>query len=39
MNAIRTLAIQLWADLRARRLVPVAALLVAGLVAAPILLA
>jgi hypothetical protein len=39
MNAIRTAAIQLWNDLRARRLLPVAALLLAGLVAAPILLA
>lgn len=39
MNAVRGFALQLWNDLRARRLLPVAALLLAGLVAAPILLA
>jgi hypothetical protein len=39
VNAVRGFALQLWNDLRARRLLPVAALLLAGLVAAPILLA
>jgi hypothetical protein len=38
MNAIQSFAIELWNDLRARRLVPVAVVLVAGLIAAPILL-
>jgi hypothetical protein len=38
MNSIQSFAIQLWNDLRSRRLVPVAALLVAGLIAAPIVL-
>jgi hypothetical protein len=38
MNDVRNFVIQLWTDLRARRLVPVAALLLAGLIAAPILL-
>jgi hypothetical protein len=38
MSAIQGFAMQLFNDLRARRLLPVAALLLAGLVAAPILL-
>lgn len=38
MSSIQTFAIQLWNDLRARRLVPVAVLLLAGLVAAPLVL-
>jgi len=38
MNAIQSFAIQLWNDLRVRRLLPVAGVLLAGLVAAPILL-
>ena len=38
MNAIQNFAMQLWNDLRARRLVPVAVLLVAGLIAAPVVL-
>jgi hypothetical protein len=38
VNAVRGFALQLWSDLRARRLLPVAALLLAGLVAVPILL-
>ena len=38
MNAIQNFFLQLWTDLRARRLLPVAGLLVAGLIAAPIVL-
>jgi hypothetical protein len=38
VNAIQTFVMQLWNDLRARRLVPVAVLLVAGLIAAPVVL-
>ena len=38
MSAIQNFVIQLWNDLRARRLVPVAVLLLAGLVAAPLVL-
>ena len=38
MNAIQNFVMQMWNDLRARRLVPVAVLLVAGLIAAPVVL-
>ncbi|MBA3262378.1 MAG: hypothetical protein H0T69_07925 [Thermoleophilaceae bacterium] len=38
MNAIKTFLTGVWIDLRARRLLPVAALLLAGLVAAPLVL-
>ena len=38
MNQIRNFFLQLWTDLRARRLLPVAGLLLAGVIAAPILL-
>ncbi len=38
MSSIQNLIFQVWNDLRARRLVPVAVLLVAGLVAAPVVL-
>ena len=38
MTAIRSFLIQVWTDLRARRLLPVAALLLAGLVAVPVVL-
>jgi hypothetical protein len=38
MSSIQASLLDVWADLRARRLVPVAALLVAGLVAVPLLL-
>jgi hypothetical protein len=38
VSSIQNLLFQVWNDLRARRLVPVAVLLVAGLVAAPVVL-
>jgi hypothetical protein len=38
MNSIQNFFLQLWTDLRARHLLPVAALLLAGLIAAPIVL-
>jgi hypothetical protein len=38
VNGIQNFVMQLWNDLRARRLVPVAVLLVAGLIAAPVVL-